>query len=82
MIFRGATSLREALEGVGPENRDFFGPWNGTSEASAIWAQKSPSIFALVNFSRLHVEKFRNVYFFLYCSCTILLDDSSFGYVT
>ena len=26
------------LEGVGPENRDFFGPWNGTSEASAIWA--------------------------------------------
>ncbi len=26
MILRGATSLREALEGVGPENRDFFGP--------------------------------------------------------
>jgi len=29
MILRGATSLRGALEGVGPENRDFFGPWNG-----------------------------------------------------
>ncbi len=42
MILRGATSLLWALEGVGPENRDFFGPWNGTSEASAIWAQKSP----------------------------------------
>jgi hypothetical protein len=41
MILRGATSLRGALEGVGPENRDFFGPWNGTGEASAIWAQKS-----------------------------------------
>ncbi len=41
MVLRGATSLRGALEGVGPENRDFFGPWNGTSEASAIWAQKS-----------------------------------------
>ncbi len=41
MVLRGATSLWEALEGVGPENRDFFGPWNGTSEASAIWAQKS-----------------------------------------
>jgi hypothetical protein len=41
MILRGATSLRGALEGVGPENQDFFGPWNGTSEASAIWAQKS-----------------------------------------
>ncbi len=41
MILRGATSLRGALVGVGPENRDFFGPWNGMSEASAIWAQKS-----------------------------------------
>ncbi len=41
MILRGATSLRGALEGVGPENRDIFGPWNGTSEASAIWAQKN-----------------------------------------
>jgi hypothetical protein len=34
MILRGATSLQGALEGVGPENRDFFGPF-------AIWAQKS-----------------------------------------
>ncbi len=25
-VLRGATSLRGALEGVGPENRDFFGP--------------------------------------------------------
>jgi hypothetical protein len=41
MVLRGATSLRGALEGVDPENRDFFGPWNGTSEASAIWAPKS-----------------------------------------
>jgi hypothetical protein len=39
MILRGATSLGGALEGVGPENRDFFGPCNGMSEASAIWAQ-------------------------------------------
>ncbi len=41
MVLRGATSLRGALEGVGPENQDFFGSWNGTSEASAIWAQKN-----------------------------------------
>ncbi len=36
MVLRGAsaTSFRGALEGVGPENRDFFGPWNGTSEAN------------------------------------------------
>jgi hypothetical protein len=26
MILRDATSLPGALEGVGPENRDFFGP--------------------------------------------------------
>jgi hypothetical protein len=26
MVLRGATSLRGALEGVGPKNRDFFGP--------------------------------------------------------
>ncbi len=26
MTLRGATSLRGALEGVGPENQDFFGP--------------------------------------------------------
>jgi hypothetical protein len=34
MVLRGATSLRGALEGVGPENRDFFGPsgaWNFVS---------------------------------------------------
>jgi hypothetical protein len=26
MVLRGATSLLGALEGVGPENREFFGP--------------------------------------------------------
>ncbi len=26
MVLRRATSLRGTLEGVGPENRDFFGP--------------------------------------------------------
>ncbi len=26
MVLRCATSLQGALEGVGPENRDFFGP--------------------------------------------------------
>ncbi len=26
MVLRGATSLRGSLEGVGTENRDFFGP--------------------------------------------------------
>jgi hypothetical protein len=26
MVLRGATSLRGALKGVGPENREFLGP--------------------------------------------------------
>jgi hypothetical protein len=26
MVLRSATALQGALEGVGPENRDFFGP--------------------------------------------------------
>jgi hypothetical protein len=41
MVLMRATSLRGALEGVGPENQDFLGPEMATSEASAIWAQKS-----------------------------------------
>jgi hypothetical protein len=41
MVLRRATSLRGALEGVGPENRDFLGPEMATSEAIAISAQKS-----------------------------------------
>jgi hypothetical protein len=34
MVLRGATSLRGALEGVGPENRDFFWAlkWHKRSE--------------------------------------------------
>ncbi len=33
-----ANPFQGPLEGVGPENLDFFGPWMATSEASAIWA--------------------------------------------
>jgi hypothetical protein len=36
MVLMSATALLGALEGVGPENLNFFGP-----TASAIWAQKS-----------------------------------------
>ncbi len=32
MVLRGGTSLREALEVVGPENLDFFGPLRGALE--------------------------------------------------
>jgi hypothetical protein len=41
MVLRSATSLRGALEGVGPENRDFFWALKWHERASAIWTQKS-----------------------------------------
>jgi hypothetical protein len=39
---RGGLSITRGILGVGrgPKNLDFFGPLNGTSVASAIWAQK------------------------------------------
>jgi hypothetical protein len=37
----GQHPFRGPLEGVGLENQDFMGPEMATSEASAIWAQKS-----------------------------------------
>jgi hypothetical protein len=42
VVLRGAIHNEgHFLGGGGPKNRDFFGPLNGTSAASAIWAQKS-----------------------------------------
>jgi hypothetical protein len=38
--FDAGRSITWALEGVGPENRDFLGPEMLTSEAIAIWAPK------------------------------------------
>ncbi len=40
MVLRDATSLQGALEGVGPENLDFFGPWNGTSKVAPLKTTK------------------------------------------
>ncbi len=36
-----ANPLQGPFEGMGPENRDFFGLEMATSKVSAIWAQKS-----------------------------------------
>jgi hypothetical protein len=41
MILMREVSIMRALEGVGPEVETFLGPEMATSEASAIWAQKS-----------------------------------------
>ncbi len=44
MILRRATSLRGALEGMGSENRDFFGPWNGNERSEChLGPKKSTS---------------------------------------
>ncbi len=41
MMLMQTNPLKRHLEGVGPENRDFFGPEMAPSKAGAIWAQKS-----------------------------------------
>ncbi len=48
MILMRENPFRGPLEGVGPENRDFFGPEMATSEASAVWALESRvSVFSI-----------------------------------
>ncbi len=42
MILMRATPLHGPLEGEGaPENRDFYGPWNGNERNESVWAQKA-----------------------------------------
>jgi hypothetical protein len=53
MILRGATSLLGALEGVGPENGDFFGPekvlsrLNSGSETPASEIHSNPTTLSV-----------------------------------
>ncbi len=54
MVFRGATSLLGALEGVGPENLDFFGPWNSTHPEKEVRGH-SPNSYIHVSVSDLHI---------------------------
>jgi hypothetical protein len=43
VVLRGGGTIHNSghFRGVGPKDRDFFGPLHCTSAASAIWAQKS-----------------------------------------
>jgi hypothetical protein len=70
MVLRRATSLRGALEGVGPENLDFFGPWNGMSEASAIWTL-SNDVAALKTIKYKRHKNNRYVGSFMYPSAVV-----------
>jgi hypothetical protein len=49
MILMGENPIRGPLEGVGPENQDFFGPEMDMSDASAISGLKEVklSLFSL-----------------------------------
>ena len=42
MFLMRANPFQGPLGGLGHESQDFFGPWNSSSEAIAVWAQKSP----------------------------------------
>jgi hypothetical protein len=55
MVLRGAPSLQGALKGVGPENRDFFGP------ARAIWAQKSQNHYVLRHKNNRYINSFKRL---------------------
>jgi hypothetical protein len=45
MILCGQHPFKGPLEGVGPENRDFFGPWNGNERSEyhlgTIWVDST-----------------------------------------
>jgi hypothetical protein len=43
MVLRGATSLRGALEGVGPENQEFLGPEMARAKECHLGPKKSMS---------------------------------------
>jgi hypothetical protein len=58
MILRGATSLRGALEGVGPENRDFFGHERSLVIKGEENGDKSLSIVGTVAFLILHFNPY------------------------
>ncbi len=79
MVLRHATSLRGALESVGPENQDFFGPWNGN--------ERSPSSALSNDIARLKTIKYKrhinNRYIgnFMYTSVVALLCVVVYGYV-
>ncbi len=47
MVLRGATSLRGALEGVGPENRDLQGPYLPMPRVMMLHPSKPLSISAI-----------------------------------
>jgi hypothetical protein len=47
MVLRGATSLLGALEGVGPENLDFFGPTPSSAPRNDVAPLKTITFHAI-----------------------------------
>ncbi len=45
MILMRENQFRGPLKGLGPENRDFFGPWNGNNRSECHLGSKKTAIF-------------------------------------
>ncbi len=78
MLLMKANPLQGPLKVAGPENQDFLGPEMVTSEASAIWAQKTSTPDSPANFGRgyqiwtcqekMSVDSKCNIFFNLFSS--------------
>ena len=83
MTLRGATSLRGALEGVGPENRDFLGPEMALASLVPFRAQKSLDALGndVAHLRTIKYKRHKNNWYiggFMYpcavvCCCVLLL---------
>ncbi len=69
MVLRGATSLRGALEGVGPENRDFFGP----KKVMMLHPSKPLSISAIITTGTLVILCTRVLLCSVVVCCCVML---------
>ncbi len=72
MVLRSATSLRGALEGVGPENRDFFGPF-GPKKVEMLHSSKPLRISAIKTTGTLLVLCTRVLLCTVVVCCCLLL---------
>jgi hypothetical protein len=86
MVLRSATSLRGALEGVGPENRDFFGPKSEChlgpkkSRFSGLTPSNAPSndvaLLKTIKYKRhknnWYIGSFMYLSAVVYCCCVLL----------
>jgi hypothetical protein len=79
MVLRQATSLRGALESVGPENQKFFGPWNGNEQSPSNAPSNDVARLKTIKYKR-HIKN-RYIGNFMYTSVVALLCVVVYRYV-